>query len=62
MPIAKVIGDEGTKIFKREAEGIDFQGIFDDEMKIFIREFADQQSKEVADAVVNTMLKVSTRG
>jgi len=61
-PIAKKIADEGTRIFKGEVEGIDFQGIFDDEMKIFIREFADQQSKEIADAVVNTMLKVSTRG
>jgi len=60
-PIAKNIANEGTRIFKREAEGIDFQEIFDEEMKIFLREFGDGQAKEIADAVVKSMLKVSTR-
>ncbi len=61
VPIAKVIGAEGTKIFKREAEGIDFQGIFDEEMKLFLREFGDEKAKEIADVVVESMLKVSVR-
>ncbi len=61
MPIAKVIGREGTKIFKREAEGIDFQKIFDEEMKIFLREFGDEQASKIADTVVQSMLEISVR-
>ena len=60
-PIAITIGKEGTKIFKREAEGIDLQGIFDEEMKIFLREFGDEQAKEIADVVVQSMLQISVR-
>lgn len=61
VPIAKVIGREGTRIFKREAEGIDFQGIFDQEMKDFLRELGDEQASEIADVVVKSMLEVSVR-
>ena len=61
VPIAKTIGKEGTKIFKREAEGIDFQGIFDEEMKIFLREFGDEQAAKIADTVVQSMLEISVR-
>jgi len=61
VPIAKVIGREGTKIFKREAEGIDFQRIFEEEMRVFLREFGDQQAKELADVAVKSMLEVSVK-
>jgi len=61
VPIAKTIGAEGTRIFKGEAEGIDFQGIFDQEMKDFLREFGDEQASQIADVVVESMLKVSVR-
>ncbi len=60
-PIAKTIAKEGTRIFKREAEGIDFQGIFDEEMKIFLKEFGDEQAKKIADATVQSMLEISVR-
>ena len=61
VPIAKTIGEEGTRIFKGEAEGIDFQGIFDEEIKIFLKEFGDEQAKKIADVAVESMLKISVR-
>ena len=61
VPIAKTIGKEGTKIFKGEAQGIDFQAIFDEEMKIFLKEFGDEQAAKIADVVVESMLQISVR-
>lgn len=61
FPIAKKIANEGTRIFKGEAEGIDFVGIFEDERNKFMREFADEQSEEIADAIISSFTKVVTR-
>lgn len=60
-PIAKKIAQEGTRIFKGEAEGIDFQGIFDEEIEVFLKEFGDEKAKEIADVMVSSLLKVSVR-
>lgn len=59
--IAKKIGKEGTDIFQRTREGIDFQGIFDEEMKIFLKEFGDELAMKIADVMLKSLLKVSTR-